>query len=404
MDEKTKSTRSLTLTVSFGPSSFIKPPMVRKSLAEVPASTTFSETTKVLDLTSIITSNLASKKIIGNFDESKIGSSKANLSAISAPLSTPECMYLVDGEEMIAGGIFFTAPPPSMALPKTRKISELTSKITVQCETGPDFGESKTDSIEAMLSHISAPPGLLSPRPYADCFVKVEGSVGWCGGGLDGVVIGPKELTAPVEFGSSQVRVSVERRGENSSGSGAENAGEERNRSRRGGGNEGIGGGRQGSRNEGRQGGLGAGGHGGGNGDDDGNNNGRGRIGDIQSGRIPPRNPRQEEELVEIFIPIIIEIVVIAFSLDEANVSALDPVLRSFALACCVWVVVSSTGSLWERGRNERMARDLSIIASTLTNLALLSIIVIKLPPTLFLFFIIGLGLAILALLAIIHR
>lgn len=125
----------------------------------------------------------------------------------------------------------------------------------------------------------------------------------------DGVVIWPKELTAPVEFGSSQVRVSVERRGENSSGSGAENEGEERNRSRGGGGNEGIGGGRQGSRNEGRQGGLGAGGHGGGNGDDDGNNNGRGsRIGDIQSGRIPPRNPRQEEELVEIFIPIIIEI------------------------------------------------------------------------------------------------
>lgn len=220
---------------------------------------------------------------------------------------------------------------------------------------------------------------------------------------LDGVVIWPKELTAPVEFGSSQVRVSVERRGENSSGSGAENAGEERNRSRRGGGNEGIGGGRQGSRNEGRQGGLGAGGHGGGNGDDDGNNNGRGRIGDIQSGRIPPRNPRQEE-LVEIFIPIIIEIVVIAFSLDEANLSALDSVLRSFALACCVWGVVSSTGSLLERGRNERMARDLSIIASTLTNLALLSIIAIKLPPTLFLFFIIGLGLAILALLAIFHR
>ena len=288
----------------------------------------------------------------------------------------------------------------------------------------------------AMLSDMSAPTRLLYPRQlfdkdnlaetfdlirnrvsgfkdhacYADWLVEVEGSVEGRDRSIGGV-IWPSELTAPqtgrfgdpVEFGSSQVRDSVEHRGENSSGaggSGAENAGEERNRSRGGGGNgnEGIGGGRQGSGNEGRQGGLGAGGHGGDNGDD-GGNNGRDRIGDIENGRIPPRNPRREE-LVEMYLPIIIQLIGIVFALDEANLSALGSVLRCFALVCCIWGIVFFTGSLFERGRNETAAGNWSRIGSTFAVLGLISIIALKLPLNLLFITV----LAFLVLLAIVFR
>lgn len=263
---------------------------------------------------------------------------------------------------------------------------------------------------EAMLSAISAPWKVLcscelgNPSESFDPIRNLRGDEGigkGIGGGwgsgsflpIEGIGLWTRESCDLLKFGFSDVGDRVEHRGESSSGGGG--SGEQS--SGGGNGNERTGGGRQGGGIEGRQGIVRAGEHGGGNRDDDDGNNGGGRrIGDIENGLIP--RILREQNLAVIFLPLTLEVVTVCFGLDDANLSAFDSVLRCFALVCCQGSLVLFMASLLER--DERAARNLSIIGSILTALGLIAIIAVKFPSNLRFFN----GLAFLLVLAIFLR
>lgn len=260
---------------------------------------------------------------------------------------------------------------------------------------------------EAMLSAKSASwkvpwsCGLGNPSESFDPIRNLRGDEGigkgigggWGSGSFLPIGLWTREFCDLLKFGFSDVGDRVEHRGESSSGGGG--SGEQS--SGGGNGNERTGGGRQGGGIEGRQGIVRAGEHGGGNRDDDDGNNGGGRrIGDIENGLIP--RILREQNLAVIFLPLTLEVVTVCFGLDDANLSAFDSVLRCFALVCCQGSLVLFMASLLER--DERAARNLSIIGSILTALGLIAIIAVKFPSNLRFFN----GLAFLLVLAIFLR
>lgn len=307
-----------------------------------------------------------------------------------APLRSPEFIFICipyQSEAMLSDPIRVSKP--------TTKASE--ARLYVSSVTWEWFSYLSEGMLsaktEAMLLAKSASWklqwsfGLGNPSESFDPICNLRGDEGigkGIGGGwgsgsflpIEGIGLWTRTLCDPVEFGFSHVGDRVEHRGESSGGGGG--SGEQS--SGGGNGNERTGGGRRGGGIEGRQGIVRAGEHGGGNGDDDDGNNGGGRrIGDIENGWMP--RILREQNLAVIFLPLTLEVVTVCFGLDDANLSAFDSVLRCFALVCCQGSLVLFMASLLER--DERAARNLSIIGSILTALGLISIIAVKFPPNL---------------------